>query len=251
MQKGIFGVGSTQEVCILDIPGDSTVSIVIERKKVSSCRLKIFPSQEIKFSVPSETSSEWITRYLQSKKDWLAEKFENFAKTKGYDATEFIRHGISIRMLGQDMVFSICRSEKQQVHTEYRSIYISLPDPSAEQTSKRMFESWWRKRSFSVCSEILDALYPVIEKHNIKKPNLLIRKMKTLWGSSSPHNGTITLNFYLLKAKKAGIEYVILHELIHFLFPHHNRQFHDFLTLYMPDWKERKKILDTEVVQGL
>ena len=75
--------------------------------------------------------------------------------------------------------------------------------------------------------------------------------MKTLWGSSSPHNGTITLNFYLLKARKPCIEYVILHELTHFLFPHHNRQFYDFLTLYMPDWKDRKKILDTEVVQGL
>ena len=75
--------------------------------------------------------------------------------------------------------------------------------------------------------------------------------MRTLWGSSSPHNGTITLNLYLLKAKKPCIEYVILHELLHFLFPHHSRQFYDFLTLYMPDWKNRKKYLDTEVVQGL
>ena len=240
-----------QEVCILDIPGTGTVSIAIERKKMSSCRLKISPSQEVKFSVPSETSSEWIVRYLQNKKDWIAKKLENFAKTKGYEATETIRQGISIRMLGQDMIFSIYRSKKLQVHTDYRSICISLPDPSDEQKIKRMFEPWWRKQALSVYSEILNTLYPVIEKHNIKMPILLIRKMKTLWGSSSPHNGTITLNFYLLKAKKPCIEYVILHELIHYLFPHHNRQFYDFLTLYMPDWRERKKYLDTEVVQGL
>ena len=239
------------EVCILDIPGAGTVSIVIERKKISSCRLKISPSQKVKFSVPAETSSEWIVRYLHNKKDWIAEKLEGFAKTKGYEATEIIRQGISIRMLGQDMIFSIFRSEKQQVHTEYRAIYISLPDPSDEQKSKRLFESWWRKQALFVYGEILDILYSVIEKYNIKKPNLLIRKMKTLWGSSSPHNGTITLNFYLLKAKKPCIEYVILHELIHYLFPHHNRQFYDFLTLCMPDWRERKKYLDTEVVQGL
>jgi predicted metal-dependent hydrolase len=239
------------EICVMDIQGAGTVSVVIERKKMSSCRLKIFPSREIKFSVPAETSSEWITRYLQSKKDWITEKLENFAKTKGYEATEVIRHGTSIRMLGQDMVFSIYRSEKKQVHTEYRSIRIGVPDTSDANTIKRLFESWWRKQAFSAYGEILDALYPIIEKHNVKKPNLLTRKMKTLWGSSSPHNGTITLNLYLLKAKKPCIEYVILHELIHFLYPHHNRQFYDFLTLYMPDWKDRKKILDTEVVQGL
>src|SRR5215469_3418197 len=101
-----------QEVCILDKTKTGTFSVVIERKKMSSCRLKVFPSQEIKLSVPSETSSEWITRYLQSKKDWIIKKLENFAKTKGYDATEVIRNGTSIRMLGEDMVFSIYRSEK-------------------------------------------------------------------------------------------------------------------------------------------
>jgi len=240
-----------QEACILDIPGAGSTSVIIERKKISSCRLKVFPSQEIKLSVSSETSSEWITRYLQSKKSWIAEKLENFAKTKCYDATGNIRHGTSIRLLGQDMLFSICKSDKKLVSTEHRSIHISLPDPSDVQESERMFEAWWRKQAFSVHAEILGTLYPVIEKHSIKRPKILIRKMKTLWGSSSPHNDTITLNYYLLKARKPCIEYVILHELIHFLFPHHNRRFYDFLTLYMPDWKDRKKILDTEVVQGL
>jgi predicted metal-dependent hydrolase len=240
-----------QEVCTLDIPKAGVVSIIIERKKMSSCRLKIFPSQEIKFSVPCETSSDWIVDYLQSKKKWIMKKLENFEKTNGYGAMNVIRHGMSVRMLGQDMIFSIFQSEKKQVYIEYRSICIGLPDPSAKHEINRLFESWWRKAAFSVYSDILDTLYPIIEKHNVVKPNLLIRKMKTLWGSSSPHNRTITLNFYLLKARRPCIEYVILHELIHFLFPHHNRQFYDFLTLYIPDWKDKKKILDTEVVQGL
>ena len=240
-----------QEVCILEIHNSGTFSIVIERKKISSCRLKIFPSQEMKISVPFETTSEWIAGYLESRKDWITKKLESFVKTKGYDATDIIGHGMSIRILGQDMVFSIYRSEIKQVHAEYRSIYIGLPHPSARQEIKRLFELWWRKQALSVYSDILDTIYPIIQKHNVEKPNLSIRKMRTLWGSSSPHNGTITLNLYLLKARKPCIEYVILHELIHFLLPCHNQQFYDFLTLYMPDWKNRKKVLDTEVVQGL
>jgi predicted metal-dependent hydrolase len=240
-----------QEVCILDIPNSSTVSVVIERKEISSCRLRIFPSGKIRLSVRCETSSQWIIRYLQNKKGWIADKLENFAKTTGYDASEIIRPGMSIRMLGQDMVFSIYRSETKQVYTEYHAIYIGLPDLAADREIKRLFEIWWKKQALSVYNEILDTLYPVIEKHNIKKPQLLIRKMRTFWGSSSPHNNTITLNFFLLKAKKPYIDYIILHELIHFLFPRHNRQFYDFLTLNMPDWKDRKKYLDTEVVQGL
>ena len=28
-------------------------------------------------------------------------------------------------------------------------------------------------------------------------------------------------------------------------------EFYDFLGIYMPDWKERKKVLDQDVVHGL
>ena len=240
-----------QEVCALDIPGTGAVSVVVERKKISSCRLKIFPSRTIKLSVPYDVSSSWIDRYLHGKKTWIKEKLEKFAKTEGYDASGTIRNGMSVRVLGEDMLFSINKSEKRQVHAEYRSIYISLPDPSAARDSERLFESWWRKQALLVYNEVLDSLYPVIEKHKIKKPKVLIRKMKTLWGSSSPHKGSITINFYLLKARRPCIEYVILHELTHFIYPHHNQQFFDFLTLYMPDWKDIKIFLDTDVVQGL
>ena len=75
--------------------------------------------------------------------------------------------------------------------------------------------------------------------------------MKTLWGSCSVNRNKVTFNQYLTKAKPACIEYVVLHELVHFLYPNHSKKFYDFLSIYMPDWKERKKVLDTEVVHGL
>lgn len=114
-----------------------------------------------------------------------------------------------------------------------------------------MFETWWRENARNVYGELLDKLYPIIEKHDIEKPILQIRKMQTLWGSSSPHRKTITLNFYLLRARRVCIEYVMLHELTHFLYPNHSKNFYDFLTVHMPDWRDRKKTLDNDVVRGL
>ena len=75
--------------------------------------------------------------------------------------------------------------------------------------------------------------------------------MSTLWGSCSRKNGAINLNYYLYKASAPCIEYVVLHEMIHFLYPHHNKDFYDLLTIHMPDWKERKKQLDYEFVLGI
>jgi predicted metal-dependent hydrolase len=234
------------------------VAVIIERKRISACRLKVFPAEsspfvnssgQVKFSVPLETSSEWIARYLQSKKDWIVEKLEAFKKTGSYGAGE-IRNGMSIRMLGEDMIFSLHRAEKPLVYTEYRSIHIAASVLSPPVLAA-LFETWWRKQARAIYGEILDALYPVIGKHGVRKPRLCIRKMRTLWGSSSPRRNSITLNFYLLQARRPCIEYVALHELSHFLYPNHSGEFYDFLTLHMPDWRERKKTLDNDVVRGL
>ncbi|MBY9021665.1 MAG: DUF45 domain-containing protein [Candidatus Lokiarchaeota archaeon] len=61
-------------------------------------------------------------------------------------------------------------------------------------------------------------------------------------------------NYYLgtdIGTSSCKTEYIVLHELVHFLYPKHNKEFYNFLSIYMPDWKERKKILDYEVVQGI
>jgi len=94
-------------------------------------------------------------------------------------------------------------------------------------------------------------LCPIIEKYKLPKPKIALRKMKTLWGSCSPGRGIVTFNQYLTKAKPACIEYVVLHELVHFLYPNHSRQFYNFLSSHMPDWKDRERILDQGVVHGL
>ena len=93
--------------------------------------------------------------------------------------------------------------------------------------------------------------YPIIEKYGIPTPKVYIRKMATMWGSCSIKRGAVVFNLYLLKAKIACIDYVVLHELTHFLYPNHSKQFYYFLSNYMPDWKDRKKILDQDVVHGL
>lgn len=61
----------------------------------------------------------------------------------------------------------------------------------------------------------------------------------------------VTFNFYLIKARMPYIDYVVLHELVHFLYPNHSKYFYAFLSNYMPDWKERKNVLDQNVVHGL
>ncbi|WP_066684532.1 M48 family metallopeptidase [Christensenella intestinihominis] len=228
-----------------------TVSVLVERKKMKTCRLKVFPDKTIKFSVPENTPKLWIEQYLTSKKQWISTKIQNFEQTKGYAATDEIRSGISIRYLGEDLIFSVFQSDKQVVYIDGKNLLIGGADINNQTKLFAQFDRWWRKDSLRILNAQVNKLFPIVEKYNIRRPTVLLRKMKTLWGSCSPHRGTITFNQYLTKANPACIEYVVLHELVHFLYPNHSKLFHDFLSNYMPDWKFRKKVLDQDEVHGL
>ena len=228
-----------------------SVPIIIERKNMKTCRLKVFPDKTVKFSVPMATTIEWISNYLDSKEQWISDKLQMFEQTKGYAATNEIRNGVSIRYLGEDLIFAVSIGKKQLVYQEGKALHVCAPDINNQDKLLVQFDKWWRNESLSYLNTQLDRLYPIIEKYQLPKPKITLRKMKTLWGSCSSARGIVTFNQYLTKAKPACVEYVVLHELVHFLYPNHSKQFYDFLSSHMPDWKDRKRILDQDVVHGL
>lgn len=94
-------------------------------------------------------------------------------------------------------------------------------------------------------------MYKLVKNYAIPKLDIRIREMKARWGSCHREDHIILLNSELIKAPKHCIDYVVLHELIHFKYKNHDRRFYTFLTTSMTDWKNRKQILDEEVVKDL
>ena len=227
------------------------IEIKLDRKEMKTSRLKVYPDQRVVLSLPQNAPDSWAISFVSEKTTWIEKKLESFKQTVGYAATTVIKNGYSIRMLGEDLIFSVAYSKRIYIYREGKLIHVCTPDVDDQKKLLAQFEKWWKKESLEIIKRRLDQWYPVIEKYGIGKPNIGIRKMKTLWGSCSVCRKTIVFNQYLTKAKIPCIDYVILHELTHFLYPNHSKQFYSFVSINMPDWKERKELLDQDVVHGL
>lgn len=81
---------------------------------------------------------------------------------------------------------------------------------------------------------------PIMGVHCVK---WTIRDMKTRWGSCSVSKATIRINLQLAKKSPECVEYIIVHELTHLLEASHNKVFKAYMTKFLPDWKERDKVL--------
>lgn len=93
---------------------------------------------------------------------------------------------------------------------------------------------------YQICRET----YPLFEKYGIEYPEIKIRRMESQWGSCRPNSGRITLNSRLLEVQREAAEYVVLHEFAHFIHPNHSKEFYCLLDQMMPDWRERRRLLE-------
>ena len=54
----------------------------------------------------------------------------------------------------------------------------------------------------------------------------------------------IRVHWRLIQAPAAAMEYVVAHEVVHLMHRNHGPEFWDSLSRTMPDWPERKAMLD-------
>jgi len=100
-----------------------------------------------------------------------------------------------------------------------------------------------REAAFQYLKPMVDKFYPVVAAYGVVYPRITVRAMSSRYGSCSVNSGRITLNSVLTRVPVPCAEYVVLHELAHFLYPNHGKGFYGFIARYMPDWQERRRLL--------
>ena len=77
---------------------------------------------------------------------------------------------------------------------------------------------------------------------NLKYIRKTITGAKTRFGSCSS-KGNVFFSYRLMLYPEAARDYVVVHELAHLLEMNHSKRFYGIIERYMPDYKDRKKIL--------
>ena len=228
----------------------ASIPVSVSKKNMKNVRLKVFPSGEIKLSVPLDTDDDWISAYLSEKTPWIESKLDLFLKTTAIEKEVHFTSGSSTRILGKQVTVLVHAATKKSISCEDDILHVYTTEKEQLSIDKQV-NNWWQTTAKQYYTDVVDRLYPIIEKHGIEFPEICVKKMSTLWGSCSRKHSRINLNFYLFKASIPCVEYVILHEMTHLLYPYHNKDFYVFLTIHMPDWESRKRQLDYEYVLGI
>jgi predicted metal-dependent hydrolase len=228
--------------------GDKVIQFTLERKNVKNVNLNIKPDMTVYVSAHEKVPLEFIFDFVKTKASWISKHVGYFKEVQPevQSAREYVS-GESFKYLGKQYRLKVEENNPERVLYYRGCIYLYVKDKYDFTRKESLFKGWMRERANLVFHDSLAKLYPLIQKYNIPKPNLSIRTMKARWGSCLVDSNTILLNLELIKAPKYCIDYVVLHECIHFIHKNHDESFYNFQSVLMPDWKQRKAILDEEI----
>lgn len=232
--------------------GSKLIEFTLVRKNVKNINISISPSLEVKVSASEQVPIDFIKKIVLKNGKKILKDIKTFMKTKSE-----VKHpkkyisGESFKYLGKQYRLKVRKHNENQVKYIRGFIYLFVTDTEDFSLKERLINEWYLERLNIISEILLSKLSRKVNKHGIKMSKLNFRKMSSRWGSCHYDSNKITLNLDLIESPKFCIEYVILHELIHFKHNSHNKSFYDMLFSLMPDWEFRKNILDYEIVKDL
>ena len=228
----------------LEISG-RILEYTLTRKKVKNLNLRVHRDGTVLVSANSGVSIEYIERFLWEKADFIFKAISHYAEIENITAAQkqYV-DGESFRILGRDLRLKVLRGAKNEVKSDGVFITLRVKDPFDTGLKRNVFRKWFRDLCRETVTELCKAAYPKFSKYGVDFPEIKFRNMVSRWGSCMPRGKSVTFNYALATVPVSCIEYVVAHEFNHFLHPDHSPDFYRQLTVFMPDWRERKALLE-------
>ena len=214
------------------------IPYTLERKRVKNVNLRV-RGGELFVSAPRWVPLAVIESFLRSRTGFILGALERAEQSPSLSYED----GAALPYLGRSFTLVLEKAPRSSVRVEGGTLRAALRSPEDPQSVRRVLDKWYRGESERLCRTYCEALYPHFAALGVPRPEIRMRAMRAAWGNCRPRSGVVTFNARLAAVPEDCVEYVVAHELCHFLYADHSAAFYAALARVIPDWKKRRAAL--------
>jgi predicted metal-dependent hydrolase len=228
--------------------GSKRIDFGLEYSSRRTLGITVTPDSKVLVKAPVDTAVELIKERLRKKAPWIIRQLSFFLTFQPRQTDRKYIGGETHLYLGKQYRLKVISYELGVVCGDSVKLKGQFLEVYTRDNSnvKDLVEAWYLDKAKVRFHEIAEPLFnSFASKYNLSliTYHLSLRQMPTRWGSCTA-KGRIILNPELIKAPKACIEYVIVHELCHLIHHDHTQKFLDLQTREMPEWEKWKNKLE-------
>lgn len=225
--------------------GTTIIDYQLTFKERETLAIHVNPDTQVMVEAPLGSNFSLVEEKIHKRSAWIIKQQKNFQRYSYELPPRQYVSGESHRYLGRQYRLKVMKSEggKEIVKMDRGRILIYTKKTKDRERIKKLLEEWYREHAKRIYDERVSIWHPRFERFGTAKPHVVVRKMKSRWGSCTGDE-KITLNLKLIQVPKQYIDYVIVHELSHLIEHNHSTDFYKLMDRILPDWKDRREKLN-------
>ncbi|MBQ9314685.1 MAG: M48 family metallopeptidase [Clostridia bacterium] len=222
------------------------IEYTLTRNAKRNVNFRIKQNGEVYVSAPKRVSKAELEKMIFERAEWIIQNQRKIKSKKQNTMDTNIQNASQIYLNGQKYYIRLTTGTINSIHFRDNVLIIQIKEKykDSQEYIHSYFDQWMKETMYTLSDKLIDKYLLLLSKYHLKKPELAIRTMTGRWGSCMPSKCKITINKNLIYPPHYCLEYVVLHELAHLVEANHSKRFYAIIEEVMPDWKERKKILN-------
>jgi predicted metal-dependent hydrolase len=225
----------------------SGISIEVTRKNIKNIYLRVYPSEgRVVLNCPWHTNPGKVREFAEERLPWIKKHLQKRSVRNGKPKPRYIT-GEKHPVWGEMRELKVFPSKKPQTVflNDAGDIVMQVKNSTISTRRKKLLQEWYRSQLKEQIPVLVKKWEPVM---NVAVNEFGVKKMKTRWGTCNIRDRRIWLNLELAKIDPACLEFIVVHEMVHLLEKHHTKRFYQLMDKFLPDWKEREKLLNAGLV---
>lgn len=220
--------------------GDLGVDVVY--KDIKNLHISVYPPVgRVRVAAPTRTDEDTIRLAIVQRMPWIKRQREQL-KNADRQTERQMMSGETHYVWGQRYLLDVSRtSGNHRVEAKGSTLWVMAPAGADAESRRATLDRWYRRQLKAAILALLEKWQPVI---GVAVDKIVVRRMKTKWGTCIAHARTIWLNPELAKKNPRCLEYIVVHELTHLIERGHGDRFVALMDQFLPDWRARREELN-------
>lgn len=210
-------------------------------KDIKNLHISVYPPMgRIRVAAPHRLDEDAIRLAIVERLPWIKKQRKQLLSAERQTERRMIS-GETHYVWGERYRLDASREGRSKVSIQANTLWLSSPAGSDAESRKRILDRWYRRQLKAAMPPLLAKWQPII---GVAADRVVVRRMKTKWGTCQTASRSIWVNPELAKKNPLCLEYIVVHELVHFLERTHNEHFVALMDKYLPDWRARRDQLN-------
>jgi predicted metal-dependent hydrolase len=211
-------------------------------KDIKNLHISVYPPVgRVRVAAPTHVDEDTIRRAIVQRLAWIKRQRAKLLAGDRQSKRQMLS-GETHFVWGERYRLDVSRSSgNHRVERSGRTLWVVASDGADADERFAVLDRWYRR-------ELKAALPPLLktwqERLGVEVSRVVVRRMKTKWGTCVIPSASVWFNPELAKKDPRCLEYIVVHELMHLHERRHNERFVELMDHYLPDWRVRRDELN-------